>query len=140
MISIFTYVDLPLYQNEQKCHGLLVLISVLGVLELEPELLSSPFIDLAEHFLDDLLVPSELFGEQLIPHVVDRGSNCLSGARGGALLIWVLSLVLFIGRDGNESGVLLQVDSKLCVVVLDMVVIPERRQQTGCSRLSRRWM
>ena len=140
MVSDFTYVDLPLYQNEQKCHGLLVLISVLGVLELEPELLSSAFIDLTEHFLDDLLVSSELLGEQLIPHVVDRGSNCLGGARGGALLIWVISLVLFVGRDGDECGVLLQVDSKLCVVVLDMVVIPERRQQTGCSRLPSRRM
>ena len=96
MFSKLTLVDLPLYQDEQKCHGLLVLVRVLGVLELEPELLPSALIDLTEHFLDDLLVPSELLGEELVPHIVGRGSDCLGGARGGALLVRVVRLVLLV--------------------------------------------
>ena len=107
------------------------------MLELEPELLPSALIDLTEHFLDDLLVSSELLGEELVPDIVGRGSDSLGGAWGGAPLIRVVGLVLLVRRDGNEGGVLLQVDSELCVVVLDMVVIPECRQQTGCSRLPR---
>lgn len=121
-------VNLPFNQNEQKCHSLLVLIGVLGVLELEPELFASTFIDLTEHFLDDLLVSSKLLGEKLISHVVDSGCNVMLSAWSVTFLVWIISLVLFVRRDWDESGILLQVDSKIWIVVLDMVVIPKCRQ------------
>ena len=52
--------NLPFDQDEEERHRLLVLIGVPGVLELQPELLASSFVDLAEHLLYDLLVASEL--------------------------------------------------------------------------------
>ena len=52
--------NLPFDQDEEKRHRLLVLIGVPSVLKLEPELLASSFVNLAEHLLYDLLVACEL--------------------------------------------------------------------------------
>ena len=107
------------------------------MLKLQPKLFTGSFINLAQHLLNYLLVSCKLFWKELVSYIIDSRSWILSITLWlFILLCWCLNFELIISWYWYDTGVLLEENTKINVVVLNVIVVPKRGKETRCPWLT----